>query len=74
MYQVIHKSFLNSLQITSELISIYILAVYAKIHKAFLRNFRRILDKLNWFMYNDSTQTLYFDNFIGVSGEMSGDH
>ena len=25
-------------------------------------------------MYNDSTQVLYFDNFIGVSGEMSGDH
>ena len=74
MYQVIHKSFLNGLQITSELIPIYILAVYARMHESFLRNFRRILDKLNWFMYNDSTQTLYFDNFIGVSGEMSGDH
>ena len=74
MYQVIYKSFLNSLQITSELISIYILAVYTKMHKSFLRNFRRILDKLTWFMYNNSTQTLYFDNFIGVSGEMSGDH
>lgn len=74
MYQVIYKSFLNSLQITSELISIYILTVYTKMHKSFLRNFRRILDKLTWFMYNDSTQTLYFDNFIGVSGEMSGDH
>lgn len=74
MYQVIHKSFLNGLQITSELISIYILAVYTKMHKSSLRNFRRILDKLTWFMYNDSTQVLYFDNFIGVSGEMSGDH